>query len=116
MSYQNYMKQALNDVYKKKQQQPTQGYGQQQYNYGGYAGATKSYLPENYAQPTQAPTMSQNFMDPWTQGQPYIMQNQPRTYPQQPSSVTDMPNLSNLQQIMNPVSYTHLTLPTILLV
>ena len=44
------MKQALDGIYKKKQS--TQGYGQQQYNYGGYAGATKSYLPENNAQYT----------------------------------------------------------------
>ena len=63
------MQQALNSIYKKKQ--PTQGYGQQtqkQYNYGGYAGTTNSYLPEKN-KPQQSPVSNnwanvyQNLLD-----------------------------------------------------
>ena len=45
MSYQNYMKQALNNVYKKKQQ--TQGYGQNYSQYGGspLAGGYQPNMP-----------------------------------------------------------------------
>jgi len=56
------MRQALDDIYRKKQQK----YLKQQYNYGKYTGAINSYLPENYTQQIQQPSyMSQAMQQGW---------------------------------------------------
>ena len=62
MSYQNYINQALYDVYRKRQQKLEK----QQYNYGGYAGERNSYLAENNAQPSPISQAIQQGWQPQT--------------------------------------------------